>query len=121
MRGRAISILYDDAKRRAAGYREVDAIAVARARGKVRIIDVREPSEFTGELGHAPGAELVPLGRLGDAAKPWNKEEELVIVCRSGARSARAAMLLVAMGFERPMNLLGGMMAWNEAGLAVER
>jgi rhodanese-related sulfurtransferase len=115
-----MSILYDDAKRHPTGYREVDAIAVARARGKVRIIDVREPSEFTGDLGHLRGAELVPLGKLGEAAKRWSKEEEVVIVCRSGARSARAAMLLSAMGFERPMNLLGGMMAWNGAGLAVE-
>jgi rhodanese-related sulfurtransferase len=121
MNGLAMSVLYDDAKRHPAGYREVDAIAVARSGGKVRVIDVREPSEFWGELAHPPGAELVPLGTLEQAAKSWNKEEEVVIVCRSGARSARAALLLSAMGFKRPMNMLGGMMAWHGAGLAVER
>jgi rhodanese-related sulfurtransferase len=42
-------------------------------------------------------------------------------VCRSGGRSARAAALLASVGFRRPMNMVGGMLAWNEARLAVER
>jgi rhodanese-related sulfurtransferase len=116
-----MSTLYDDARQCAAGYREIDALTLARAGGKVRIIDVREPSEFTGELGHLPAAELVPLATIEHAARNWDKDQEIVLVCRSGARSARAATLLSAKGFKRPMNLLGGMLACNEAGLAVER
>lgn len=101
-------------------YEDVDPARVDRARGKVRIVDVREPSEFTGELGHVPGAELVPLSEIERAARSWPRDRELVLVCRSGARSGRAAAALAAMGFEHVMNLAGGMLAWNDARLPVE-
>ena len=52
-------------------------------------------------------------------ARTWNRDDELVIVCRSGARSARAAEALAAMGFRRVMNLTGGMLAYTAAGLPV--
>jgi rhodanese-related sulfurtransferase len=87
----------------------------------VRVVDVREPAEFAGDLGHAPGAEIVPLATIETAARTWDKDQEIVLVCRSGARSTRAATLLALMGFRRPMNMVGGMIAWNEARLAVER
>jgi rhodanese-related sulfurtransferase len=74
-----------------------------------------------GELGHVPGAEIVPLGSIESVAKTWDKEQEIVLVCRSGARSARAASLLASLGFRRPMNMVGGMIAWNEARLDLER
>ncbi len=113
--------LYDNASDHPGGYREVDPILVAQSRGKVRVVDVREPPEFTGDLGHAPGAELVPLGALESAARTWDKEQQIVLVCRSGGRSARASALLARMGFRRPMNVVGGMLAWNQARLVVER
>ena len=93
------------------GYRDVDVPTVARRHGSTRIIDVREPDEFHGELGHVPGAELVPLATLEHAAAGWPREQELVVVCRSGARSARAARLLMGLGFTRVVNLLGGIVA----------
>lgn len=83
--------------------------------------DVREPDEFTGELGHLPGARLVPLGALSASAEDWKKGDPLLIVCRSGARSARAAELLVQAGFESVLNLEGGMLAVNAKNLPVER
>ncbi len=86
-----------------------------------RIIDVREHDEFTGELGHVPGAELVPLATILLAARAWDKEERLVVACRSGARSADAASSLAALGFENLLNLEGGMRAYVQAGLPVER
>lgn len=86
-----------------------------------RVIDVREPSEFTGELGHIPGAELVPLATLPDAARDWPRDGELIIVCRSGGRSTNAAQQLTALGFEHVINMAGGMLAWNDAGLPCER
>lgn len=105
----------------APGYRDVAPSTVARAREHVRIVDVRESHEFYGELGHIPGAELVPLGQLLGAAHHWAKDHELVLVCRSGARSSNAAHALHRLGFTRVMNLVGGMAAWGAAGLPVER
>ncbi|HEY0988744.1 MAG TPA: MBL fold metallo-hydrolase [Kofleriaceae bacterium] len=100
---------------------DVDPAFVTAHRGSVALVDVREPDEFTGELGHVPGAELVPLATLPDAAACWNPEREVVLVCRSGGRSARAAIALAGRGFRHLYNLRGGMLAWNDARLPVER
>jgi rhodanese-related sulfurtransferase len=116
-----MTALYDHAKLHPGGYREIDPVRVAQAGGTVRVVDVREPDEFAGDLGHAPGAEIAPLATIETGARTWDKDQEIVLVCRSGARSARAATLLALMGFRRPMNMVGGMIAWNEARLAVER
>lgn len=113
--------VFSGAKTSDAGIREVTVSDVAAARGKVRVVDVREPHEFTGELGHVPGADLVPLATVGDAAKGWDREGELVLVCRSGGRSGRATALLVSMGFHHVVNMTGGMLAYVDAKLPVER
>src|SRR5690606_34084571 len=80
-------------------FADVDPSYVEAHRNKVALIDVREPPEFSGELGHVPGAELVPLGRLLDAADTWDRERAIVLVCRSGGRSAWAATELAKRGF----------------------
>jgi rhodanese-related sulfurtransferase len=54
-------------------------------------------------------------------AKAWDRNQEIVVVCRSGGRSGRAAAALAAMGFKHIINMSGGMLAWNAAGLPVER
>ena len=87
--------------------------------GRVQIIDVREPDEFTGALGHIPGAVLLPLGSLMQKAKDLPKERPLVIVCRSGARSAQATVLLRNAGFSKVANLAGGMLRWRSQRFAV--
>jgi rhodanese-related sulfurtransferase len=84
---------------------------------RFRIIDVREPDEFTGELGHIPGAELVPLATVLERAHEWSRDDELLVVCRSGGRSSRAAEALVRAGFRHVINLVGGMIAYRAAGL----
>lgn len=104
-----------------AAYRDVSPSTVAQTRGHLRVVDVRESHEFYGELGHVPGAELVPLGHLLTAAPHWPKEHPVVLVCRSGARSGNAAHALTRLGFAHVMNMTGGMLAWNAAGLPVER
>lgn len=78
----------------------------------VRLIDVRQPEEYIGPMGHLPGAELVPLDTLIHAAESWDREQPLVIVCRSGARSNRGAIALKNMGFAKVANLMGGTAAW---------
>ncbi len=102
-------------------YDDVDPSFVATHRAEVTVIDVREPQEFTGELGHVPGAHLVPLGRLYDVVRLWDPERELVLVCRSGSRSAHAASELAKRGFRHLYNLRGGMLAWNAVSYPVER
>jgi glyoxylase-like metal-dependent hydrolase (beta-lactamase superfamily II)/rhodanese-related sulfurtransferase len=100
---------------------EVDPAFVSAHRDQVTLVDVREPQEFTGELGHVPGATLVPLATLTEAAASWDPLRDIVLVCRSGGRSARAATELLERGFQHVYNLRGGMLAWNEAHLPVER
>jgi glyoxylase-like metal-dependent hydrolase (beta-lactamase superfamily II)/rhodanese-related sulfurtransferase len=87
-----------------------------------QVIDVREDSEFRGELGHIPGALLIPLRTLAARASELGsgKENRIVVVCRSGVRSSTAAAILTSLGFEDVSNLKGGMLAWHDSGLPVE-
>lgn len=93
-------------------YQEVPASALdALPADTVRRIDVREPQEYTGDLGHLPGAELVPLATVEATSAGWPREQPLLLICRTGNRSAKAAELLAARGFTRLYNLTGGMLA----------
>lgn len=113
--------LFQASKPNPAGYREIDVQTAAATQHTARIVDVREPAEFTGELGHIAGAELVPLGTLPNSSADWPRDQEILIVCRSGGRSGRAAEMLHRAGFTRVINLVGGMIAHNAAGLPVDR
>lgn len=88
--------------------------------GEVQVVDVREAPEFEGILGHIEGAVLVPLGSLRDHAAALDRTRPVVTVCRSGARSAQAAVLLEKEGFSRIANLAGGMLRWRAQRLPVE-
>jgi sulfur-carrier protein adenylyltransferase/sulfurtransferase len=101
------------------GYRDVDPAALSAARDAVRIVDVREPDELTGELGCIAGVENAPLPLVMAHAAAWRRDEELVLVCRSGGRSSAAARMLASAGFHKVMNLAGGMLAYRAAGLPV--
>lgn len=103
-----------------AAYREITPASALAARGKARLIDVRETSELAVD-GYIEGVEHVPLARVAEAARRWSVDDELVIVCRSGARSATAASALCAMGFPRVSNMAGGMLAYKAAGLPIYR
>ncbi|HEY7237804.1 MAG TPA: MBL fold metallo-hydrolase [Burkholderiales bacterium] len=87
---------------------------------EVQVLDVREPDEFNGPLGHIPGARLVPLGSVAEAAGALAREKPVVVVCRSGARSAQATLMLGKAGFERVANLSGGMLRWRTQRFQVE-
>ncbi len=90
--------------------------------GKVRLIDVRTPAEYTGELGHIEGAELVELGpELMKWLETADKKQEVVFVCKSGGRSGQATAVSRQMGFENTINLRGGMMQWNARGLPTQK
>jgi rhodanese-related sulfurtransferase len=85
------------------------------------IIDVREPAEFG--AGHVLGAKNVPLARLAaptpDLLK--RKERPVIVYCDGSDRAAKAAAALKKAGFARVMNLSGGIKAWQDAGLPVEK
>jgi len=89
-------------------------------REKAVLIDVCEPAEFA--AGHASGARNVPLSAI-DSAKglPTNKALPLVVMCATGARSSRAAVLLRKAGFAQVHSLAGGTAAWREASLPIEK
>jgi rhodanese-related sulfurtransferase len=100
---------------------ELDVHTTAKLAATVRIVDVREPHEFVGELGHIEQAELVPLAGLEAEAEGWDRTQELILVCRSGARSGRATEALRRLGFGGVVNMRGGMLAYNDAQLRVVR
>jgi glyoxylase-like metal-dependent hydrolase (beta-lactamase superfamily II)/rhodanese-related sulfurtransferase len=86
----------------------------------VQIVDVREPDEFNGPLGHVPGAVLIPLGKLSAKTEELEKAKPLVVVCRSGARSAQATLMLGKAGFDKVANLSGGMLRWRAQRFPVD-
>lgn len=77
----------------------------------ILIIDVREPSEF--QQGHLKGARLLPLGTLRTGGQDLPKEKTVVLVCRSGNRSAQAFQMFKRRGYTNLLNLSGGMTAWT--------
>ena len=93
-------------------------------RERAVLIDVSEPDEFA--AGHAAGSRSVPLANLQAAANPpselpKNKALPLVVVCSNGNRSTRAVAALKSLGFENAKALAGGLAAWREANLPVEK
>jgi rhodanese-related sulfurtransferase len=89
-------------------------------REKAVLIDVSEPAEYA--AGHASGAKSVPLAKLdGSSELPKNKSLPLVVLCPTGTRAARAVATLKKLGFDNTQALAGGLAAWREANLPVER
>ena len=90
-------------------------------REKGVVVDVCEPDEFA--QGHVGGARNVPLGqleqRLPEVVK--NKSLPVILVCGSGARAGRAANIAKKLGYEKAQALAGGLKAWKEANLPVEK
>jgi DMSO/TMAO reductase YedYZ molybdopterin-dependent catalytic subunit/rhodanese-related sulfurtransferase/glyoxylase-like metal-dependent hydrolase (beta-lactamase superfamily II) len=81
------------------------------------LLDVREPDEWAD--GHAPGAILIPMGDVQGRRSELPHDRRIVVVCRSGGRSAAVTDALRAHGYEA-VNMTGGMCAWTAAGLPVE-
>lgn len=104
------------------GYREVAPEGAMAHLESFRIVDVRQPEEYTSpELGRIAAAVNIPLATVGRAMAEWPKDVPLLMVCRSGRRSAAAAEELAQKGFQELYNLVGGMIAWNDFKLPVKR
>jgi rhodanese-related sulfurtransferase len=99
---------------------EVPQIGAEDGAGRVQagalLLDVREPDEW--RAGHAAAATHICLAEVPGCIGDLPAGSEVVVICRSGARSDRAAAFLRANGFEA-VNLAGGMRAWAAAGLDV--
>jgi glyoxylase-like metal-dependent hydrolase (beta-lactamase superfamily II)/rhodanese-related sulfurtransferase len=103
-----------------AGLWEIDPHGLEEHARDIQILDVREPDEFTGPLGHIAGAILIPLGELAARAEELTKDRPIVAVCRAGSRSAQAVSILQQKGFKDVANLTGGMLRWHGQGHPVE-
>jgi len=103
-----------------ADVQDVLAEDVKKSLNQVHIIDVRNPDEFTGELGHIPGANLIVLNTLPDHLDQIPRDKTIVFVCKSGGRSGRAAAFALEEGYEHVYNMRGGMLRWNELKFETE-
>lgn len=103
-----------------AGIWEIQPNSLEEMLGRVQVVDVREPAEYSGALGHIAGAKLIPLGALTARLAELSKDSPVVAVCRSGARSAQATVLMKNAGFSRVANLAGGMLRWRAQRYPVE-
>jgi rhodanese-related sulfurtransferase len=86
------------------------------------VVDVRDPGEFG--TGHILGAKNVPLSRIdaaGSEIAAKRKEKPVIVYCDNGSRSVKAASALRNQGFSRVVNLSGGLAAWQQAGLPLEK
>ena len=101
-----------------AGVAEVEPAWVRERLAELTLLDVREPGELLGELGVIAGALSVPLGRLRARLDEIPRDRPVITICRSGARSAQASLILEKAGFPRVANLPGGMLRWNSLGYA---
>jgi sulfur dioxygenase len=89
---------------------------------KIKLIDVRRPDEFNNELGHIAGARLVTLGpELTKFLEDGDRSDEIVFICRSGARSGNATAESIRLGYKKTVNMVGGMIRWNEKKFLTER
>ena len=82
------------------------------------VLDVREPVEY--RSGHIAGARLIPLGEVPRRLNEIPRDREIILICASGHRSLAAARTLVPAGY-KVLNLQGGMLAWQRAGLPVTK
>jgi rhodanese-related sulfurtransferase len=86
------------------------------------VVDVRDPGEYG--AGHILGAKNVPLSKIeagGAEIAAKRKDKPVIVYCDTGNRSAKAAAALRAQGYAKVLSLSGGLGAWQQAGLPVEK
>ena len=79
--------------------------------GQIRLLDVREPEEVA--FAPFPGARHLPMADVPSHVDELDADAEWVIICHHGIRSAQVAVYLAKMGFERVVNLIGGIDRWS--------
>lgn len=99
------------------GAPNVPCVWVAEMRDRIRLVDVRQPEELSGPDGALEGVDAIPLDAVLGAAKGWDRDAPVVVMCRSGGRSDRAAVALEAEGFTQVASMTGGILRWASLGL----
>jgi len=82
-------------------------------------VDVREPSELKELAYNVEGAKNIPLSQFRERMGEMPKDKKIILACRSGARSMRAAKMLIANGYTHVYNMNGGIIAWQQQGQPV--
>mgnify|MGYP003853065253 FL=1 len=119
--GSALALFLPTITKGAAGGIEPTEAVLLINREKAVLIDVCEPAEYA--QGHALGSKNIPLGQL-ESQLPLlvkNKNLPVILVCQVGGRASRAAAQAKKLGYERAQALSGGLKAWREASLPVEK
>ena len=118
-----LMLLWSLLSNRVRGVKEVDNAAAMQLinHKNALILDVRDEKEF--KAGHIRGAKLIPLSNLNDRIGEIERyrEKPILVVCRSGNRSATASALLTKSEFSQVYSLSGGILAWQKADLPVEK
>jgi glyoxylase-like metal-dependent hydrolase (beta-lactamase superfamily II)/rhodanese-related sulfurtransferase len=99
-----------------AGIWEIIPQSLEEVHGSIQIIDVREPIEYNGPMGHIADSRLIPLGELENKIDEINPDIPIITVCRGGGRSTQATVILKKAGFNKVANLAGGMLRWQSEG-----
>jgi rhodanese-related sulfurtransferase len=92
---------------------DVDTLDSYRVAGAPVLIDVRQPDEY--EEGHVAGSVLIPMDELPERIDDIPMDEPVYMICRTGARSDRAAQWLLRQGYDAT-NVAGGTVAWVQSG-----
>ncbi len=118
--GSAVALFLPVLQKRGGGLSAALAVQMIN-REKAVVIDVCEPAEYA--AGHVAGARNIPLGRLEQQLEGAvkNKATPVILVCQVGARAARAASMAQKLGYTNAQALSGGLRAWREAQLPVEK
>lgn len=121
--GSGLMLIWSFFGNRVRGVQEVNSAAALQLinHKNALVLDVREEKEFNN--GHILNAKLIPLGKLTEQMNELERyrERPLVVVCRSGQRSASACAVLGKQGYKQAYNLEGGILAWQKAGLPLEK
>ena len=99
----------------------IDAFNMLEEGETLTIVDVREPSEYTGDMGHIEGSLNIPLSDLNRILSEMNlpRSHPIAFICATGERSLYASKHAADLGFSNPMNIRGGMVQWHLSGLEV--
>jgi len=114
--------LFKNVEMNTEGAPEVTPEEVKEAMASLKLVDVREKDEFSGELGHIEGAMHSSLQtNFKNDLNSLDKSENYVFICRSGRRSTAATQMAQKAGFKSVYNMKGGMLRWNALGFPVKK